>query len=62
VSVALYPTESSSSVSGIHLCLRLSKIQGLKRLEGLGKLEKNISDIIGDRTPDLSAYGSSLQA
>jgi hypothetical protein len=38
--------------SGTHFCYRLSKPQGLVRLEGLGKLIK-IIHLIGSRTCDL---------
>jgi hypothetical protein len=39
-------------VSGTHFCYRLSKPQGLVRLEGLDKLKK-FNDLIGSRTRDL---------
>jgi hypothetical protein len=42
------------SVSGTQFCQRLSKLQGLLRLEGLGKLKK-FSDHFGCGTRDLPA-------
>jgi hypothetical protein len=51
---ALLPTNISLYVSSTHFCYRLSKPQGLVRLEGLRKLIK-IIHLTGPRTRDLPA-------
>jgi hypothetical protein len=44
------------SASSIHFCYRLSKLQGLVRLEGLGKSGKKANHIIGSRIHNLPAF------
>jgi hypothetical protein len=48
------PYKHFSSVPGTHLYYRLTKPQGLMRLEGLGKL-KNCDYLFGNRTLGLAA-------
>jgi hypothetical protein len=45
----------SRNIFGTLFCERVSKPQGLVRLEGLGELEKKSIDLIGSRTCDLPA-------
>jgi hypothetical protein len=51
---ALFLTNASISVSGTHFSKRLSKEQGLVRVEGLDQLMR-IIHLIGSRTRDLQA-------
>jgi hypothetical protein len=44
---------------GTYFCWRLSKLQGLVRLEGLGKLKK-FNDLIGSRARDFPACSIAL--
>jgi hypothetical protein len=48
------PQKYYFSASGTNFCYRLSKPQGLVRLEGLGKLKK-FNHLIGSRTHDFPA-------
>jgi hypothetical protein len=48
------PQKRCFTASGIHFCWRLSKPQGLVRLEGLGKFNKR-NDLIETRTLDFPA-------
>jgi hypothetical protein len=54
------PQKKTVSVSGTQLCSRLSKPQGIVRLEGLGKFKK-FNDSIRNRTRDLPVRSTAPQ-
>jgi hypothetical protein len=55
------PQKHYFSASGTHFCYRLSKPQGLVRLEGLGKVKKS-NDLIGTQTGYVPAYSTVPQS